>query len=64
MARRGRKRQLDVESRYWQLLLSGTGTVQACQLVGITRKTGIGGGRRTQQPARRVVPMSGVDARA
>jgi len=40
MARRGRKRQLDVESRYWQLLLSGTGTVQACQLVGITRKTG------------------------
>jgi transposase, IS30 family len=40
MARRGRKRQLDVESRYWKLLLSGTGTVQACQLVGITRKTG------------------------
>jgi IS30 family transposase len=40
MAWRGRKRPLDVESRYWQLLLSGTGTVQACQLVGITRKTG------------------------
>jgi len=40
MGRRGRKRQLEVESRYWQLLLSGIGTVQACQLVGITRKTG------------------------
>lgn len=31
MGRRGRKRQLDVETEYWQLLLSG---------VGITRKTG------------------------
>lgn len=40
MGRRGRKRQLEVESRYWQLLLSGTGTVEACRLVGITRKTG------------------------
>ncbi|WP_433307517.1 IS30 family transposase [Actinoplanes sp. CA-030573] len=40
MGRRGRKRQLDVEARYWQLLLSGIGTVQACRLVGITRKTG------------------------
>lgn len=40
MARRGRKRQLDVESRYWQLLLAGVGTVEACQLVGIGRKTG------------------------
>jgi DNA-binding CsgD family transcriptional regulator len=38
--RRGRKRQLEVESRYWQLLLSGVGTVQARRLVGITRKTG------------------------
>jgi IS30 family transposase len=29
-----------VESRYWQLLLSGMGTVDACRQVGITRKTG------------------------
>jgi hypothetical protein len=27
MARRGRKRQLDAESLYWQLILSGMGTV-------------------------------------
>jgi len=40
MDRRGRKRQLDVESRYWQLILSGVGTVEACRAVGITRKTG------------------------
>jgi len=40
MGRRGRKRQLDVESRYWQLLASGVGTVEACRRVGITRKTG------------------------
>ena len=40
MARRGRKRQLDVESWYWQLLLSGVGTVEACRTVGIGRKTG------------------------
>jgi IS30 family transposase len=40
MGRRGRKRQLDVESRYWQLILSGVGTVEACRAVGITRKTG------------------------
>ncbi len=40
MARRGRKRQTEVESRYWQLLLSGVGTVMACEQVGINRKTG------------------------
>src|SRR5690606_13751092 len=40
MGRRGRKRQLDVESRYWQLILSGVGTVEACRAVGIGRKTG------------------------
>jgi transposase, IS30 family len=40
MARRGRKRQLDTESLYWQLLLSGSGTVEACKAVGIGRKTG------------------------
>jgi hypothetical protein len=40
MGRRGRKRQLEVEARYWQLLLAGIGKVQACRLVGVTRKTG------------------------
>jgi hypothetical protein len=40
MARRGRKRQLDVESLYWQLILSGVGTVAACREAGIGRKTG------------------------
>jgi IS30 family transposase len=40
MGRRGRKRQLEVEARYWQLLASGMGTVEACRQVGITRKTG------------------------
>lgn len=40
MGRRGRKRQLDVEARYWELLQSGVGTAAACRMVGITRKTG------------------------
>jgi transposase, IS30 family len=40
MARRGRKRQLEAESLYWQLVLSGVGTVAACKEVGIGRKTG------------------------
>jgi IS30 family transposase len=40
MARRGRKRRLEIESEYGRLLLSGLGTVEACQLVGIGRKTG------------------------
>jgi IS30 family transposase len=40
MMRRGPKRKLDVESEYWRLLLSGVGTVAACRIVGITRKTG------------------------
>jgi IS30 family transposase len=40
MGRRGRKRQLDVESRYWQLILAGVGTVEACRAVGVGRKTG------------------------
>jgi hypothetical protein len=40
MARRGRKRQLDAETLYWQLVQSGTGTVEACRIVGIGRKTG------------------------
>jgi hypothetical protein len=28
MARRGKKRQLDVETRYWRLLAAGVGTVE------------------------------------
>ena len=40
MGRRGRKRQLGVEDGYWRLTLSGVGTVEACRLVGIGRKTG------------------------
>ena len=40
MGRRGRKRQLGLESEYWRLVHSGVGTVQACRAVGITRKTG------------------------
>jgi transposase, IS30 family len=40
MARRGRKRRLDAESLYWQLIASGVGTVEACREVGIGRKTG------------------------
>jgi transposase, IS30 family len=40
MGRRGRKRQLYVETRYWKLLAFGVGTVEACRAVGINRKTG------------------------
>jgi transposase, IS30 family len=40
MTRRGRKRQLDAGSLYWQLILSGVGTAEACREVGIGRKTG------------------------
>jgi IS30 family transposase len=40
MARRGRKRRLDTETLYWQLIQSGTGTVEACKIAGIGRKTG------------------------
>jgi len=40
MGRRGRKRQLEVEARYWHLIKAGVGTVEACRRVGITRKTG------------------------
>jgi hypothetical protein len=40
MARRGCKRRLETESEYWRLVLSGLGTVEACRLVGIGRKTG------------------------
>lgn len=40
MVRRGRKRRLEMESEYWRLVLSGVGTVEACRIVGIGRKTG------------------------
>ena len=40
MARRGLKRRLDLESGYWLLLAAGIGTVEACRLLGIGRKTG------------------------
>jgi IS30 family transposase len=40
MARRGRKRRLDLESEYWLLLAAGVGTVEACRQLGIGRKTG------------------------
>src|SRR5512147_1229187 len=42
MGRRGPKRQLERESEYWALLKAGVGTVEACRMVGITRKTGYG----------------------
>jgi len=41
MARRGRKRNLEKERLYWDLLASGLGTVQACRQVGIGRRTGL-----------------------
>lgn len=37
---RGRKRRLVLEDEYWSLILSGVGTVEACRMVGIGRKTG------------------------
>jgi transposase, IS30 family len=40
MGRRGRKRRLGIEDEYWELILQGIGTVEACRLVGIGRKTG------------------------
>ncbi len=40
MARRGRKRDLNREIRYWELLSQGIGTNEACRLVGVSRKTG------------------------
>jgi IS30 family transposase len=40
LGRRGRKRRLGIEDEYWQLILSGVGTVEACKMVGVGRKTG------------------------
>jgi hypothetical protein len=39
VGRRGRKRQLDLESEYWKLLQSGVRPVAACKALGIGRKT-------------------------
>lgn len=36
----GCKRRLVLEDEYWPLLLAGVGTVQACRMVGIGRKSG------------------------
>lgn len=41
MARRGRKRNLEKERLYWDLLASGLGTVEACRQVGIGRRSGL-----------------------
>lgn len=40
MTRRGRKRRLVLEDEYWKLVLDGVPTVEACQQIGIGRKTG------------------------
>ncbi|OEJ62623.1 hypothetical protein BGM19_36235 [Streptomyces agglomeratus] len=40
MARRGRKRRLELEAEYWRLLAAGVGSVEACRQLGIGRKTG------------------------
>jgi hypothetical protein len=40
MARRGRKRVLDREVRFWELLSAGVGPVEACRQVSVSRKTG------------------------
>jgi transposase, IS30 family len=40
MGIRGRKRRLELEAEYWRLIASGVGTVEACRMLGIGRKTG------------------------
>ncbi|KOS57596.1 IS30 family transposase [Rhodococcus rhodochrous] len=40
MGRKGRKRRLELETRYWALLAGGVGSVEACRQLGIGRKTG------------------------
>ena len=40
LGRRGRKRRLGIEDEYWHLIAAGVGTVEACERVGIGRKTG------------------------
>jgi len=53
MAKWGRKRDLDREIRYWELIASGVGTVEACRRVGVTRKTGY---RWGEHPSRLLFP--------
>ena len=67
MARRGRKRDLEKERLYWDLLASGVGTVAACRQVGIGRRTGLRwrremGGIRPQRDTG-IVAASGVRGR-
>ncbi|MEV6742297.1 helix-turn-helix domain-containing protein [Streptomyces sp. NPDC051104] len=40
MARRRRKRRLELEAEYWRLLVAGVGSVEACRQLEIGRKTG------------------------
>ena len=40
IARRGRKRRLELKAEYWRLLAAGVGSVEACRQLGIGRKTG------------------------
>jgi transposase, IS30 family len=47
MGRRGRKRPLEVEAEYWQLLKAGVGTVAACRMVGSPARPATDGGPRT-----------------
>lgn len=50
MARRGRKRQLDAESLYWQPLLSGIGRLRHAWRRASAARPGTGGGRTTAVP--------------
>jgi hypothetical protein len=45
MARRGRKRRLELEAEYWRLLAAGVGTVDACKQLGIGRRLGTRAGQ-------------------
>lgn len=40
MSIRGRKRRLVLEDEYWALILGGVGTIKACRLGSVGRKTG------------------------
>src|SRR5689334_12527829 len=56
MARRGRKRQLEMETEYWRLLASGVGTVSA------STSPRVGSGQNSQT-ARGQIPGSSDSAR-
>jgi hypothetical protein len=36
MASKGRKRRLELETLYWELVRSGVGTVEACREAGLS----------------------------